>query len=95
MLRSLPSVIADALDTLYEPNAVFRQFLGSAIISMTFFSLVPLRPLLVSSFLLLFFLFFFRFLLSFSFLSFIFFSLFLFSNWLASVVRMRSNIYYV
>ena len=30
MLRSLPSVIDDALDTLYEPNAVFSQFLGSA-----------------------------------------------------------------
>ena len=37
MLRSLPSAIDDALDTLYEPNAVFSQFLGSA--SMTFFSL--------------------------------------------------------
>ena len=34
MLRSLPSTIDEALDTLYEPNAVFRQFLGSA--SMTF-----------------------------------------------------------
>ena len=37
MLRSLPSAIDDALDTLYEPNAVFSQFLGSA--SMTFFPL--------------------------------------------------------
>ena len=35
MLRSLPSAIDDALDTLYEPNAVFSQFLGSA--RMTFF----------------------------------------------------------
>ena len=34
LLRSLPSAI-DALDTLYEPNAVFSQFLGS--VSMTFF----------------------------------------------------------
>ena len=37
MVRSLPSAIDDALDTLYEPNAVFSQFLGSA--SVTFFSL--------------------------------------------------------
>ena len=37
MLRSLPSAIDDELDTLYEPNAVFNQVLGSA--SMTFFSL--------------------------------------------------------
>ena len=37
MLRSFPSAIDDALDTLYEPNAVFTQFLGSA--NMTFFSL--------------------------------------------------------
>ena len=28
MLRSLPSANDDALDTLYEPNAVFSQFLG-------------------------------------------------------------------
>ena len=34
MLHSLPSAIDDALDTLYEPNAVFGPFLGSA--SMTF-----------------------------------------------------------
>ena len=27
MLRSLPSAIDDALDTLHEPNAVFNQFL--------------------------------------------------------------------
>ena len=38
MLRSLPSAIDDDLDTLYEPNAVFSQFLGSA--SMTFLFLV-------------------------------------------------------
>ena len=38
MLRSLPSAIDDARDTLYEPNAVFSQFLGSA--SITFFSLL-------------------------------------------------------
>ena len=71
MLRSLPSAIDDALDTLYEPNAVFSQFLGSA--SMTFFSLsLSLLPLLVLSslaFLCLFF---------FSFLSFFVFSLCLF-----------------
>ena len=30
VLRSLPSAIDDALDILYEPNAVFSQFLGSA-----------------------------------------------------------------
>ena len=30
MLRSLPSTIDDALDTLCEPNAVFCQFLGPA-----------------------------------------------------------------
>ena len=49
MLRSLPSAIDDALDTLHEPNAVFSQFLGSA--SMTFFSLfLSLLPLLVLSF---------------------------------------------
>ena len=64
MLRSLPSAIDDALDILYEPNAVFSQFLGSA--TMTFFSLfLSLLPLLVLSFLAF---------LVFSFLSFIFFS---------------------
>ena len=35
LFHSLPRAIDDALDTLYEPNAVFGQFLGSA--SMTFF----------------------------------------------------------
>ena len=39
MLRSLPSAIDGSLDTLYEPNAVFSQFLGSA--SMTFFLSFP------------------------------------------------------
>ena len=38
LLRSIPSAI-DALDTLYEPNAVFSQYLVSA--SMTFFSSFP------------------------------------------------------
>ena len=88
MLRSLPSAIDDALDTLYEPNAVFSQFLGSA--SMTFFFLFFFSfPFLASSscvvfscfsclflffpFLFRFFLFLFHFLF-FSFLSFIFFS---------------------
>ena len=48
MLRSLPSAIDDAHDTLYEPNAVFSQFLASA--SMTFFSVfLSLLPLLVLS----------------------------------------------
>ena len=35
MLRSLPSAIDDALYALYEPNAVFSQFLRSS--SMTYF----------------------------------------------------------
>ena len=47
MLRSLPSASDDAIDTLYEPNAVFSQFLASA--SMTFF--LSLLPLLVLFFL--------------------------------------------
>ena len=64
MLRSLPSAIDDALDTLYEPNAVFSQFLGSA--SMTFFFFFFAFPLLASSSCLVFSCFF----LSFSFLSF-------------------------
>ena len=79
MLRSLPSAIDDALDTLYEPNAVFSQFLGS--VGMTFFPLfLSLLPLLVLSFLaflafsfLSFPFSFFRFLV-FSFLSFVLFS---------------------
>ena len=81
MLRSLLSAIDDALGTLYEPDTVFSQFLGSA--SMTF---VCSFPFLASSsclafccFSFLFFsflsfpfsFFFFRFLL-FSFLSFLF-----------------------
>ena len=57
MLRSLPSAVDDALDTPYEPNAVFNQFLGSA--SMTFFSLflsfVSTSCLVVSCFLCFFF----------------------------------------
>ena len=75
LLRSLPSAI-DALDTLYEPNAVFSQFLGSAI--MTFFSF----PFLASSCLGFSFLSFFTFFsfLSFPFLSLVIFSLFLFSD---------------
>ena len=66
MLRSLPSAIDDALDTLYEPNAVFSQLLGSA--SMTFSLFLSLLPLLVLSFLAFLF-------LSFLFFSFLFFSL--------------------
>ena len=50
MLHSLPSAINNALDTLYNPNAVFSQFLGSA--SMTFFSLfLSMFPRLVLPFL--------------------------------------------
>ena len=49
MLRSLRSAIDGALETLYEPNAVLGQFLGSA--SMTYYSLcLSLLPLLVLSF---------------------------------------------
>ena len=90
MLRSLSSAIDDALDTLYEPNAVFSQFLGSA--SMTIFFLFPFLAsssclvfscfsCLFSSFL-AFFVFFFAFFsfLSFPFLYLLFLSLFLFSN---------------
>ena len=75
MLRSLPSAIDNAFDTLYEPNAVFSQFLGSA--SMTFFfslfqSLLPLLVLPFLDFLVFSFLFFpfsFSFFAFFSFLS--------------------------
>ena len=49
MLGSLLSAIDDAFDTLYEPNAVFSQFLGSAISGFTFFSLfLSLLPLVLS-----------------------------------------------
>ena len=54
MLRSLPSAIDDALDTLYEPNAVFNQFQGSASMTFFFFSFhlfLSLLPLLALSFL--------------------------------------------
>ena len=37
MLRFLLSAIDDALDTLYEPNAIFGQFPGSASMSSLFF----------------------------------------------------------
>ena len=46
MLRSLPSAIDDALDTLYELNAAFSQFLGSASVTLFYLSL-SLLPLLV------------------------------------------------
>ena len=99
MLHYLLSAIDDALDTLYEPNVVFRQLLGSA--SMIIFSLsLSLLPLLVLSFLVFSFLSFhfsfLRFLVS-SFISFIFFSFLssFFSNWLASAVRMRGDRYHV
>ena len=90
----------DALGNLYEPNAVFSQFLGPA--SMTFFSLfLSLLPLLVLSFLAFFVFLFFPFLfrsLFFAFLStflFFYFLCFLFSSWLESDVHMRSDRYYV
>ena len=106
-MRSLLNAIDDALDTLYEPNAVFSQFQWSA--SMTFFSLLLPLLLLVLSFLAflvfscfsrLFFsvLSFFVFSLSclfFPFLYLLFFFFFFFSNWLASVVRMFGDRYYM
>ena len=49
MLRSLPSAMDDALDTLYGPNAVFSQFLGSASMYVFFFFFLSLLPLLVLS----------------------------------------------
>ena len=85
-------------DTLYEPTAVFSQFQGSA--SMTFFLLfLTLLPLFALSFLaLLVFSFIsfpfvvFRFLVSFIFFSFL---CLIFCDRLTSVVRMRSDRYYV
>ena len=103
MLRSLPSAVDDALDIFYKPNAVFSQFLGSA--SITFFSFSFPCFLFLSCFFFLFLLFlsFFSFpflfvfcFLVFSSLSFILFSFFvLIFNRLTSVVRMRSDRYYV
>ena len=76
MLRSLPSAVDDALDTLYEPDAVFSQFLGSASKTFFFFSLLFLASSSCLFLLLLFFLLFpfsfFHFLV-FSFLPFVFF----------------------
>ena len=101
MSRSLPNAIDDALDTLYEPNAVFSPVLWSA--SMTSFCLLfSLLPLLVL-FSLLLLPFFFSFLFCFSafiyFLSslyLILFSLFLLQIDLRqSVVHMRCDRYYV
>ena len=63
MLRSLPSAIDDALDILYELNAVFSQFLGSASMTLFFFFSFT-RFLLLSCIFLLFFCF--LFFLSFS-----------------------------
>ena len=86
MLRSLPSAIDDARDTLYEPTAAYSQFLGSD--SITFIFIFPfLLPLVFSCLAFLGFSFF-SFLLVFSppclffsFLYLFFFSLFiLFSN---------------
>ena len=53
MLRSLPSAIDDALDTLYEPtlhslNAIFSQLLGSACRTFFYFSLFLLHLLVLS-----------------------------------------------
>ena len=75
MLRSLRSAIDDALDILYEPNAVFSQFLGSA--SMTVISLIlSVLPLLVFYFLAVYCLFFyFLSFVVFAFLSFLFLAL--------------------
>ena len=74
MLRSLPSAIDDALDTLHEPNAVFSQFLGSACITFFFLFSFPCFLFLSCLFLLflsfLFFPFFFRFFAFLSLLSF-------------------------
>ena len=52
LLRSSPSAI-DALDTFYEPNSVFGQFLGSCSGGFVF-PFLSLLPLLVFSFLFLF-----------------------------------------
>ena len=92
MLRSVPSAIDDALDTLYEPNAVFTQFLRSA--SMTFF-LFSFPWFFLSCLFSLFFSFLFFFSVSyfvfslsclcFPSLHLLFFSMFLFSNGLASL----------
>ena len=86
MLGSLPSAVDDALDALYEPNAVFNQFLGSASIDFfsLFFSLLSFLSCLFLLFLVLSFLSFsFSFFFSLSSLLFPFlyllFSLFLFS----------------
>ena len=96
MLRSLPSAVDDALSILYEPTAVFSQFLGSA--SVTFFFsfafLASSSCLAFSCFpcLLFYFISFLVFslpCLAFSFLSFIFF------YFLCAVVRMRGDRYYV
>ena len=80
VLRSPPRAI-DALDTLYEPNAVSSQFLGSASIVFLFSSFLSLLPVLFSSLLFFSFLFF-SFLVSRTFLilSFLFRLLVLFSS---------------
>ena len=97
---SLPRAIDRGINTLYEPDAVFSRFLGSLNLKFLslFISLILLHvlPISCSSFFLFFFLSFFFFSLSLSFLflplsSFFFF----FSDWLASVLRMRSDRYRV
>ena len=45
-----PVPLIDVLDTLYEPDAVFGQSLGSAIIVTVFLLLLPLLSLVVLSF---------------------------------------------
>ena len=106
MLRSLPSAIDDALDTLYEPNAVFSQFLfTNRVCQYDIFFFFSFPCFLFLSCLFLFFLscLFFPFLFCFSaclsfipfpFSSFLFFVSF-FSNWHVSVARVRSDRYYV
>ena len=85
----LPANAIDALDTLYEPNAVFSQFLGSA--SMVFFliNIFDFSSCLCFSIISLSFSIYF---LLFSLFSFLFF---VFSNRLESGVRMHSDRYYI
>ena len=81
----------DALDTLYEPNAVFSQFLGSA--SMTFFPLfLSLLPLLVLPFLAFLVFLFLSFPFSFSFCAFCSFLSFPFSSYLFFVYFFSTQI---
>ena len=106
MWCSHPSAIDAAFDTLYDLNAVFIQFLVSAKYDLIFSLLLLLAPSLsrrllfflsffLFYFLLFYFLFFFFFPLSFIFLYNIFSLFSSFQLTCASVVRMRSDRYYV